>query len=59
MNCNCNRFTPVLSRRDLLRVSAAGFGQLALAGMLGQTAAAESGDARPNPLAPRPPLFAA
>ncbi|HVW35900.1 MAG TPA: DUF1501 domain-containing protein [Pirellulales bacterium] len=59
MNCNCNRFTPVLSRRDLLRVSSAGFGNLALAGMLGQTAAAESGDARPNPLAPRPPHFPA
>ena len=38
-----------LSRRDLLRVSSAGFGQLALAGLLGAT-----GD---NPLAPRAPHF--
>jgi len=59
MNCNCNRFTPVLSRRDLLRASAGGFGNLALAGMLGQAAAADGGDARANPLAPRPPHFPA
>jgi hypothetical protein len=33
MGC-CNRFTPVFSRRDLLRFSSAGFGNLALASML-------------------------
>jgi hypothetical protein len=38
-----------LSRRDLLRVSSAGFGGLALAGLLGASDA--------NPLAPRPPHF--
>ncbi len=38
-----------LSRRDLLRVSSAGFGQLALAGLLGATS--------DNPLAPRVPHF--
>jgi hypothetical protein len=54
MSCNCNRFTPVFSRRDLLRVSAAGFGGLALFGLLADGArGAESG-----PLAPRPPHFA-
>ncbi|HEV3340831.1 MAG TPA: DUF1501 domain-containing protein [Pirellulales bacterium] len=52
MNCNC--FTPVFSRRDLLRVSAAGFGSVALSGLL---ADAMRG-AGPNPLAPRPPHFA-
>ena len=58
MNCNCNRFTPVLSRRELLQVSAAGFGSVALAGLLAQHASAD-GDARPNPLAPRAPHFPA
>ena len=33
-SCGCHRFTPVLTRRELLRVSAAGFGYLALAGLL-------------------------
>lgn len=39
-----------LSRRDLLRVSSAGFGQLALAGLLGA-------EANRNPLEPRAPHF--
>lgn len=30
----CNRFTPVFSRRDMLRASSAGFGSLALAALL-------------------------
>jgi uncharacterized protein DUF1501 len=59
MNCNCNRFTPVLTRRDLLRASAAGFGSLALAGLLAQQASADAGGARSNPLAPRPPHYPA
>src|SRR5579885_2878731 len=54
MNCNCNRFTPVFSRRDLLRVSAGGFGSVALAGLL----ADEAETASSGPLAPRPPHFA-
>ncbi len=58
MNCNCNRFTPVLSRRDLLRVSAAGFGSMALAGLLAEQAAGDSA-AESNPLAPRPPHYPA
>ncbi len=33
----CHQFTPITSRRDLLRTSACGFGQIALAGMAGQT----------------------
>jgi hypothetical protein len=49
----------VLSRRDWLRQSAAGFGYLALAGLLtegaGRSRAAESAAA--NPLAPKPPHF--
>lgn len=42
-----------LSRRQLLKSASAGFGYLALAGMLGQ--AAEPGAKRPNPLAPKKP----
>jgi hypothetical protein len=42
-----------LSRRDALRLAGAGFGSLALAGMIGQSAA----KAPPSPLAPKkPPL---
>ncbi|HEY3969150.1 MAG TPA: DUF1501 domain-containing protein [Planctomycetaceae bacterium] len=55
----CNEFDLVLNRRDWLKQSAAGFGSLALAGLLGAeaaTGAAESG--APNPLAARPPHFA-
>lgn len=51
----CRRFTPVLTRRDLLRQSANGFGFLALADLLSRAEAApESRD----PLAPRMPHFA-
>ncbi|MGV3722283.1 MAG: DUF1501 domain-containing protein [Actinomycetota bacterium] len=52
---NCNRFTPVLTRRDLLRSSAAGFGSLALAGLLAEEARAAS--AQRSPLAAREPMF--
>ena len=38
----CHRFTPVLSRRDLLRTSAAGFGGLALSALLADEAGAGS-----------------
>lgn len=48
----CQRITPVVSRRDLLRVSSAGFGQLALALMLSKPAQAE------HPLAAKAPHFA-
>jgi hypothetical protein len=50
----CRRLTPVWTRRDLLKVSAGGFGYLALAGLLG----ALDNDAQKQtspPLAPRPP----
>jgi hypothetical protein len=53
----CCQFTPVFTRREMLRVSGAGFGGLALAAMLGQQATAEA--QKPNPLAPKPPHFAA
>ncbi|MGE3804495.1 MAG: DUF1501 domain-containing protein [Gemmataceae bacterium] len=42
----------MLSRRQLLKSSSAGFGYLALAGLLDQEAARAAG---PSPLAPRPP----
>ncbi|HVX10575.1 MAG TPA: DUF1501 domain-containing protein [Pirellulales bacterium] len=49
--------TPAFSRRDLLRTVGTGFGWLALPGLLeaDSSTAVESG----NPLAPRPPHFAA
>jgi hypothetical protein len=52
---NCFRFTPVTSRRDWLRQSAAGFGMLALAGVAQDAVGA--GTASNDPLAPRPPHF--
>ncbi|RPI80646.1 MAG: DUF1501 domain-containing protein, partial [Planctomycetaceae bacterium] len=45
-----------VSRRDLLRQSAAGFGSVALAGLLGRAAQASPAA---NPLAPRQPHFTA
>ena len=54
---SCYRFTPMTSRRQMLFASAAGFGHLALAAMLGETAQAESGNVS-TPLAPKPPHFA-
>lgn len=66
MNFTCNRFTPVSTRRELLRVSAAGFGGLALAALLADETAADdqskirnSQSAISSPLAPHPGHFAA
>jgi Protein of unknown function (DUF1501) len=53
---SCFRFTPTFSRRDMLRLSANGFGLLALADLL--RAADTPIDAK-NPLAVRPPHFKA
>ena len=57
----CCQFTPVLTRREMLRLSGAGFGGLALAAMLGQQAGrGEETLAQPlspNPLAPKQPHF--
>ena len=53
MNHNCNRFTPVFTRREMLRLSGIGFGSLALASLLEEEARAE------NPLGPSPPQFRA
>ncbi len=57
MGTFCNSFTRPLTRRDLLRTSANGFGLLALADMLkaGEPPAAKA----VNPLAVKPPHFAA
>ncbi len=53
-------FTPAtgrpISRRAALKTASAGFGYLALAGMLGE-AAAKSQPSEASPLAPRPPHF--
>ena len=53
MNTGCNQFTPVLTRREMLRTCGAGFGSLALASLLGEEAAAV------DPLAARQPHFPA
>ena len=47
----CHRFQPAVSRRDMLRTCGAGFGGLALASLLSETAAA-------HPLAEKSPHFA-
>ncbi len=52
----CCQFTPVVSRREMLRISGAGFGGMALAAILGQQSIADS--QKPNPLASKPPHFA-
>ena len=54
MRCSCHNFEPVLSRRDMLRASACGFGTLALADLL----KADTTHAA-NPLAPKAPPFPA
>jgi hypothetical protein len=55
MNRHWNPYTNRhLSRRDLLRLSSAGFGHLALAGLLGQQQAAAE---KAGPLAVKPPHF--
>lgn len=48
-----------VSRRQLLKTAGGGFGYLALAGLLGQQAAASTRRPVSNPLAPRPPHFRA
>src|SRR5205809_8052253 len=54
---NCNQFSPALTRRDLLRLSASGFGFLALADLLSRSASAAQ-PARPSdPLAPKAAHF--
>jgi hypothetical protein len=57
---HCNHFRPrALSRRDMLRTSAGGFGAIALAALFGEKAfGASHADFNPaNPLAPKPPHF--
>src|SRR4051812_26782513 len=55
------RETNCCSRRELLQRAAGGFGALALSGVLAEVAAAEANpsSAASDPLAPRPPHFAA
>ena len=51
----CFRFTPAVTRRDMLRLSANSFGLLALADLV---RAADTPIDPKNPLAARPPHFA-
>lgn len=55
---NCFQFAATSTRREMLRSSACGFGQLALAGLAAQTALA-SGARQQGPLAEKPPHFPA
>ncbi len=48
---------PHTSRRDVLKSAGAGFGYLALAGLLGQEAAKSRAAEAPKPLAPKAPHF--
>src|ERR1700690_3609982 len=52
---------PLISRRTLLRSAGAGFGYIALAGLLGRqnARAAASDKPEPNPLQPKAPHFPA
>lgn len=52
---SCFRFTPTSTRRDMLRASACGIGQVALAAMAGQHALADT--SRQSPFAARAPHF--
>ena len=54
----CGQFTPVFNRRDMLKVSGAGFGSLALAGLAAEEARADAARARVNPLSVKQPHFA-
>ena len=57
MSGACHRFTPVLTRREMLKTSAAGFGWLAAASLLGESSATRAAETDSNPLASRPPHF--
>lgn len=60
MYSSVDRFGCLLSRRELLRQVACGFGSVALTGLLAsETDSAETGRAPDNPLAPRQPHFPA
>ncbi len=54
----CHQFIQTTTRRDMLRASACGFGQLVLAALAGQAARAE-GQAAAGPIPPSPAFSAA
>ena len=57
----CNRFTPAFSRREMLKLSASGFGWLAAASLLDESSVARGGESHTDdkPLAVKPPKFEA
>jgi uncharacterized protein (DUF1501 family) len=55
---HCQRFLPVMDRRDYLRTSAFGFGASVLGSLIAEDAAADEQDSK-NPLAAREPHFPA
>ena len=52
---NPQNYVPLMTRRQALKTAGAGFGYLALAGLLGQQASAQQRRAAPGPLTPRAP----
>lgn len=54
---SCHCFTPVYNRRDLLKMSAAGFGSLALRGLAAEQARADVKGSQANPLGIKAPHF--
>lgn len=52
--CACHQFTPVVTRREMLRLSASGFGSLAMADLL--FADSKNGNAA-DPMTPKKPHF--
>ncbi len=59
---SCHRFAATSTRRDMLRASACGFGQVALAALAHQNATADTSSAATvtlDPMAPKLPHFAA
>jgi hypothetical protein len=59
MEAGGTMFHPLLSRRQLLKSAAGGFGYLALAGMLGEQTARGGANRQAGPLPPRQPHFRA
>jgi hypothetical protein len=59
MTCGCHQFDTVHTRRDLLKLSACGFGWLALADLCRAEEARSATKSAADPLLPRPPHFPA
>lgn len=56
-DCSCHRIVQPVTRREMLRVCGSGFGMLALAGILGESAKGDGGASMRGPLAVKQPMF--